>query len=452
MAVNPVSAKVADPNVQAPPPAGNNFGEEMKQASLPPTKPAAKAKAAAKAKPVPKPKPVAKPITKPKEPVLDTTYRDSFTVSPLKGEGPVAPKYEMGIKQGQRLGGIGVSPEKAPAVEVSTGFSTQLGSVSTSATYSSQWGQGTITAGNANGNVLTRAWNGVNETWDRTGGQVFKGFDLGAQAGGKADVFSGVKAKLAPKGTELTVTAAELNGKVEAGPKGALRTSFGDVKVSAGVDVKTAVGVGISAGSTTRQGAIGPVPVYAKVPTVNLTTADAKFQPKLPGAKPDFSDLRAGGKDADNELARKIQTNFSVSNGGQVSVRIPDNLKVFEGPANGKDATVIDAYGAGKVASQRNVLDNLLGGHYVRVADAGRWIRNIGQQNAGNPKYDALRNMSDDKLVALNKDKIVTISMDGVPTQVISQQNVSTGLFFNDKNQLQMAGKVKTNGGTVDLH
>ncbi len=436
--VSGVSARVADPNVQLPSDQGN-FKQELQQAGPLASKP----KAAAK--------PKRTPTAKPKEPVLNTTYRDSGSVTPFKGEGPSTPKFEVGVKQGQRLGGVGVKPETALVPEVSAGFTTPIVSGTSSATYSAQWGKGTITAGDANSNVLTRTWNGVNETWDRTGGQFFKGFDLGQQAAGKVDVFSGGKVKFTTKGPEVTATAAEVNAKIEYGPKATIRTNVGDVKLGAGIDVKAAGGVGVSAGSTTRQGAIGPVPVYGKVPTVNITAGEAKFQPNLASPKPDFNDLRAGGQAGNTGLARKIQTNFNVSNGGQVSVRVPDNLKVFEGPTNGKDATVINAYGEGKVASQRNVLDNLLGGHYVRVADAGRWIRNIGQQNAGNPKYDALRNVSDNKLAALNKDKIVTINMNGVPTQVISQQNINTGLFFNDQNKLQMADKVKTNSGTVDL-
>lgn len=391
-------------------------------------------------------------IVGPKKPpvTLETTYRETQSKPGRIFEGPKGPQLEIGAKSSQRVGGIGVSAEKAPSWEVSAGFNTQLGKAGVGLKSSTNMGEGTVSRGNANSNLLSRVGNGINEMKDRTIGKFYKGSDTSTELVVKGDVFSGGKAKFGSKGVEATVVAAEINGKAELSTKRTARTAIGNVSAGASGDVKAALGVGGYATPSSSTWNIAPG-LYAKKPTVNITGLDVKLQPQVKKSPPGFGDLLAGGQAANSGLARKIQSNFNVSNGGQVSLRVPDGLKVFQGPANGKDATVIDAFGQGKVAGQRNPLDKAFGGRYVRVTDVGRWVRNIGKQNVGNPKYDALRQVSDQRLVALNKDKIVTVKVNGVPTQVISQENVRTGLYFDKNNNLQVADQVKTSFGTVKL-
>lgn len=366
------------------------------------------------------------------------TARPHSTSLEMRGEGVKGPAFEIGGKSGQRFGGMGVKAEKSPAFEVSAGFATQVGKVEWAGTVSRSYGQGTVSAGNANSNIFRRIGNGLEELKRNTIGRVVSSREDKFSVKADANVFSGGKVKLGSKGAEVTAVAAEINVRGQVSGDFKVKTGLGAVTVSTSGDGKSALGLGgFSQGSTTIPLAPG---IYAKRPSVNATRASVKVQPCAPENTKPFSDLRADGHDHTSRHSRFVQGLFIPSATGQITFRVPDDLR----RPSGRSSPLPTYYRVGRegrTSAQANLLDKGLAGQFVRVRDLAAYYRQLAGENG--PRYAALATLNDKRIVALNRDKVTTLKVDRVPMLMISKENIRTGLLFDPAGRLRAADVVR---------
>ena len=307
---------------------------------------------------------------------LETSYSVTYKAnSQLKG--PNTPEVVLGAKNTRRLGGIGAKSEDMGNAEYSAGAEASLGSASIKIQRKEDTHPANISAGNANSDLMSRAKQATGQFL----GQFYQGNAQSIDCGVEGKGFAGIKVK--PKGpkTEFTATVSELTTEGKCAAKIEIRRKEVSLEAGGGVNGKVSAGVGVSLNSsTTKAGTIGPVPVYAKVPTANVEAINVKIKPALKqvnaaSTNANFSNLRAAGQDANSDVAKKIQDLFRVQHSGQITLSVPNNLVVYGGTitAGESRATIRNAGNEGKTESKSNMLDRTLAGHYVAV-DQCRWI------------------------------------------------------------------------------
>jgi hypothetical protein len=308
---------------------------------------------------------------------------------------------------------------------------------------------GAVNSYNANENLLNRAAN----SFGNRVGTVLPKYSINANIDGSINWLAGFKA---------TADVPKRDGRILLGGEVESRVSVG---VNQSVDVQLPFDLGnFTYKDTERFFAEGKVTlgpqvsfpqgsgwVGAKGEAGYETSQAVTETPPVSDSGEPFANLNAAGETSNGSTAQKIQDLFEVNSAEEtsmVTVKVSNNNKVYQGPNNQDRATVYEWRGEGKYDQDSNVADKVLAGQYVPSETQARWIREIGNQNVGNPN-EVFRQVTAQDLEALNPGKVKTIEIDGEQVKVISAENIVTGVVRNPDGSMAMADSVDLGDGTV---
>ncbi len=357
-------------------------------------------------------------------PALDATDR-------ITGTGPQLTGQNNGILGsgdvyafGKKKIGTGAS------VEVGAGYkATQLRGGFEGAALDTNFGRGTIEPGNANANAFSRLANAGGRLFDTTVGRVLNGFDARLSAEGETSSNAAAKGNLG-KGQGVIGVYQEVKGflRVEL----TAETPYADFQARGNAETSVAGGIGVAAGTGVAQAAIGPVPVFGKVSAPALNQEARAVATDNWAGTDLIAQMNAAGGPASSPEAQKVHEKFTVSRSGMLSVNFAGSVEFKEGVTANESSGTITAALRGDNASlesQTGRIENVLGGKYVSLDDAARFLQEVGRQNHGGT-FEALSEITPEMLASLNSDKIISRTIDGQSVTLVSQENLRLPIFM----------------------